>query len=78
MAIRLKASTYVGKEVELYKEVKFIAAKLKSARGESMLEADTEYLALIVKHLPKDSVKDWIKTGKLTKSEFYEQTAKVA
>ena len=38
-------------------------------------------MALITKHLPKDSVKDWIKTGKSTRSEFYdhlEQAAKIA
>ena len=45
-----------------------------------MLEADTKYVALIVKHLPKDSIKDWIKTGKSTWNEFYqhlELTAKI-
>ena len=31
-----------------------------------MLEADTEYITLVGKHLPKDSLKDWLKSGKFT------------
>ena len=40
-----------------------------------------EYVALIVKHLPKDSIKDWIKIVKSTWNKLYqhlELTAKIA
>ena len=80
MLIKLKASTDVGKEVELYEEVQYIAAKLKFAGCRSMLEAKTEYVVHIVKHLPKHSIKDQIKTGKTTWNKFYQHlmlTAKI-
>ena len=56
--IKLKATNYAASEIKLLDKVKFLAAKLKSAGGASMLTADAEYVNLVGKHHLKDSLRE--------------------
>ena len=69
--ISLKASTDDAKEVKLFDTIQYISAKIKAAEGASMLEVDEEYIALVSKHLPRETQIDWFKSKQSGWPRFY-------
>ena len=50
--------------VELFHQIQVIAAKIKAAGNQAILENDKEYIALVSNHLSKKIIWDWFKQRK--------------
>ena len=79
--IKLKSTDSNQRMVELFDSVQYISAKIKAAKGISLLEVDQEYITLIKRHLPQYKRDRWIESGRKGWNNFYtflEEMAMVA
>ena len=77
-AIKPKATSTPLKEIELFEQVQTISAKIKAAGGSDNLSHDSEYIALVIRHLDSNQTKDWIDLDDESWTSFYNFLEKLA
>ena len=69
--IKIEATKDSARIVELFHQIRIIAAKIKATGNLDMLENDDEYVALVSKHLSKELMWKWWESERSGWSNFY-------
>ena len=76
--IKIKALSSPEKEIEIFNEIQHISSKIRAAGGQNQLENDDEYVALILRFLTPEQIKEWVRKKNKDWSSFFNFLSELA